>query len=76
QLGEKATFKNGSGTFPINQTTFTVTDAFVTVNTLITVIPKTEKNGTWSVVSNNGNFVITSDSIETVAVSFDWAGVK
>lgn len=80
QLGEMATkkaeFKNGSNTFPSGQTTFTITDAFITANTLVTIIPKGEKQGVWSGVSNDGNFVITSDTLEINAVPFDWGGVK
>ena len=71
----KASFKNGSGTFPAG-TTYTVTDAFVTTNTLVTVSPTAEKKGSWSVNSANGSFTITSDTAETTGVTFDWGAVK
>ena len=38
----RAVFKNGSSTFPVG-TTHTITDAFITTNTLITISPTAEK---------------------------------
>lgn len=76
QISTKASFKNGSATFTAGGTTYQVTDAFITTNTLVTIIPTSEKQGAWSVVSNAGSFTITSDTVETVAVTFDWGAVK
>jgi hypothetical protein len=69
-------FKNGSGTFTSGETTYTVTDAFITANTMVIVSPTSEKLGSWSVESSAGSFTITSDETETVAVTFDWGAVK
>lgn len=72
-----ARFKNATGvSFSSGTTTFTITDAWVTANTLITVSPIGIPKGVWSVSSAAGSFVITSTVAETIAVSFDWAGVK
>lgn len=68
--------KTGSSTFPSGGTTFTVTDAFFTATTYPLVSPTQPKIGSWSVASAAGSFTITSDSIETATVTFDWAGVK
>jgi hypothetical protein len=75
-VSTKASFKNGTGSFTAGGTTYTVTDAFITANTMVIVSPTGTKLGSWSVVSNAGNFVITSDKTETVAVAFDWGGTK
>ena len=71
----KSNFKNGSGTFPAG-TTHTVTDAFITVNTLVIISPTAEKQGVWAVNSAAGSFTITSDRAEPTAVTFDWGAVK
>ena len=55
-------------------TSKTVTDAFVTANTFITIIPLSDPSGVLSVNSNSGNFVITSTKSETL--TFKWVGVK
>ena len=72
----KATFKKSTGTFALGGTTCVVTDAFVTVDTMIIVSPTAVKVGSWSVVSSAGSFTITSDATETVNVTFDWGGTK
>lgn len=74
-LESKASFKSGSGTFPAG-TTHTVTDAFITAATLVTISPTAEKQGVWAVDSTEGSFTITSDMEEPVAVTFDWGAVK
>ena len=71
-----ATFKKSTGTFALGGTTCVVTDAFVTVDTMIIVSPTAVKVGSWSVVSSAGSFTITSDAIETANVTFDWGGTK
>lgn len=76
QVSGSASFKNGSNIFMANEQSLIVVDSFITSNTLITVIPKDEKQGDWSVESGEGNFTITSTSIEPIDVSFDWGGVK
>lgn len=75
-IGNNAKYKNGSGTFTANGTTYTVTDAFITANTLVIVSPTSEKLGSWTVASTNGSFTITSDATETTAVTFDWGAMK
>ena len=74
-VSTKASFKNGTSTFP-SGTTHTVTDAFITASTLVTISPTTEKQGVWTVDSANGSFTITSDTSETTGVTFDWGAVK
>ena len=70
-----AKFMSGTGTFPAG-TTYTITDAFITADTLVTVSPTGDKTQNWSVVSNNGNFVITAEAAEPSSVTFDWGAVK
>lgn len=76
KLDTKAEFKNGTDTFTSGGTTYTVTDTFITINTLVTVIPTSVKLGNWTVESANGSFTITSDATETIAVTFDWGAAK
>jgi len=71
-----AQFKKSSGTFPSGGTTHTVTDAFITANTLVIVSPTQTKLGSWSVSSAAGSFTITSDATETASVTFDWGATK
>ena len=75
-IPSKALYKNGSGTFTAGGTTYQVTDAFITANTMVIVSPTSAKLGMWSVSSGVGNFTITSDATETNAVTFDWGAVK
>ena len=75
-IAGSAMFKNGSGTFTSGETTYTVTDAFITADTMVIVSPTSEKLGSWSVESSAGSFTITSDATETNAVTFDWGAVK
>ena len=74
-LESKASFKNGSGIFPAG-TTYTVTDAFITADTLVTISPTGPKTQNWSVDSAAGSFTITAEADEPVAVTFDWGAVK
>ena len=76
KLDTKAEFKNGTDTFTSGGTTYTVTDAFITIDTLVTVIPTSVKLGNWTVESSNGSFTITSDVAEPSSVTFDWGAVK
>lgn len=76
QVGTKATFKNGSGTFPSGQTSYQITDAFITTNTLVVISPTQTKVGTWTVASASGSFTITSSATETSTVTFDWSAIK
>lgn len=73
-LQTKAEFEFGNDTFA-SGLTHTVTNAFITADTFVNVIPTMEKAGTWSVVSSEGSFTITSDSAET-AVTFEWNAIK
>lgn len=57
-------------TFPANETTYTVSFTGLTANDLVKITPQGTKVGTWSVISTNGSFTITSDTTETSAVSF------
>jgi hypothetical protein len=75
-IGGSAKYKNGTGTFPTGNTSFTITDAFITANTLVTICPKAEKVGFWIVDSYAGYFTITSDKAETADVAFDWGAIK
>ena len=75
KLDNAAQFKRGSGTFPAG-TSYTVNDAFITADTLVTVIPISEKRATWTVESTTGSFTITADSAESNPVTFDWGAVK
>lgn len=70
----KADFKTGSGTFTTGLT-HTVTDAFITANTFVNVIPTGTKLGQWTVQSYNGNFTITSTLSETNS-TFEWNAIK
>lgn len=71
----KASFKNGSSTFPAG-TTHTVTDAFITANTLVTVIPTGTNTQNWIVDSTAGSFTITAEAAEPSSVTFDWGALK
>lgn len=62
----------GSGT--MSGTSVTVTDAFITSSTFVTIIPLSTPSGILSVNSNAGNFVITSTKSETL--TFKWSAVK
>ena len=70
----KADFKTGTGTFTTGLT-HTITDAFITVNTFVNVIPTGTKAGEWSVQSYAGSFTITSDTSETNC-AFEWNALK
>ncbi|TCX53827.1 hypothetical protein [Dehalobacter sp. 14DCB1] len=72
----KASFKNGTGTFTSGGTSYQVTDAFITANTMVTVSPTGTKVGSWTVQSYDGYFIITSDATESSGVTFDWGAVK
>lgn len=73
-LQSKAEFTSGIDTF-LTGLTHTVTDAFITSNTFVNVIPTMEKAGEWSVESANGSFTITSDTAET-SITFEWNAIK
>ena len=75
-IGQKASFKSGSFTFPSGMITHKITDNFITASTLVTIIPTTEKKGSWTVNSTSGSFTITSDTIEPVNVICDWGAIK
>ena len=67
----------GSDTFPLGETSYVVTNAFITLGTWVDVSPDlTNKQGTWTVVSANGYFTITSDATETSNIGFDWRATK
>lgn len=72
----KALFKNGSGTFALGDTTYVVTDAFITANTLVVASPTQATIGLWSVDSAAGSFTITSTATETSTVTFSWGAIK
>ena len=55
-------------------TSKTVTDAFITANTFVTIIPLSNPAGVMTVTSNDGNFVITSTKSE--ALTFKWSAIK
>lgn len=55
-------------------TSKTVTDAFITANTFVTIIPLSKPAGVLTVNSNAGNFVITSTKSETL--TFKWSAIK
>ena len=55
-------------------TSKTVTDAFITANTFVTIIPLSNPAGVLKVTSNAGNFVITSTKSETL--TFKWSAIK
>lgn len=69
-----ARFKSGTGTFTTRGTTHTITDAFCTAASLVTVCitGTVEPQGVWIVDSQSGKFVITSDTTETADVTFDY----
>lgn len=70
----RAMYMSGMDTFA-SGLTYTVTNTFITVNTLVTISPTSGKAGNWVVDSADGSFTITSDSAET-NVTFDWFAVK
>ena len=76
-IDSKALFKNDSATFAAG-TSFVVTDAFITADTqvIISPDPAAELAGTWSVVSAEGSFTVTSSETEPVDVDFDWGATK
>lgn len=55
-------------------TSKTVTDAFITANTFVTIIPLSNPAGILTVNSNAGNFVVTSTKSETL--TFKWSAIK
>ena len=80
-----AIYKNGKGfTFPAAATQYQVTDAFITVDTMVTVSPTSKKENFWDVESFAGYFIVYSKDgdpeaeakAETNAVTFDWSAVK
>lgn len=75
-VNSKASFKNGTGIFIKDKNSITIEDTFITDNTLITVIPTSDKIGFWVVDTYDGYFTIVSDKIETEDVNFTWGGVK
>ena len=72
----KAMAKAGSDTFTSGGTTKVVTDAFITTSTFVSVSPTSNKAGVWSVSSASGSFTVTSDTTETINVTFDWFASK
>lgn len=76
QLDGTCKFKKSTGTFAAGGTTYTVTDSFITSDTMVILSPTSNKNGFWSVNSSNGSFIITSDDIEPIAVTFEWTAIK
>lgn len=75
-IGQKASFKSGSFTFPSGMITHKITNTFITASTLVTIIPTTEKKGSWTVNSTNGSFTIISDTVEPIDVTCDWGAIK
>ena len=73
---DKATPKAFTDTFPANETTYTVNVSGLTANDLVKITPQGTKVGTWSVISTNGSFTITSDTTETSTVSFAYEITK
>lgn len=61
-----------SGSFPMNQTTHTVTDTSVTASSRVDVYDDGSAIGSWSVESYDGSFIITSNATETANVPFDY----
>lgn len=71
---DNAKFKKGNSTFTTRGTSQTFTDAFCTINSLVTVVitSSTNPQGVWSVNSANGSFTITSTVAETADIAFDY----
>ena len=69
-----AKFKKGSSTYTDTDTSQTFTDAFCTLNSLVTIVitSVTPPKGVWSVESANGSFTITSTVAESADISFDY----
>lgn len=72
----RALFKKGTGTFSAASTSCVITDAFITVDTMVIVSPTDDKEAMWSVVSSAGYFIITADVAESSDVTFDWGATK
>ncbi len=73
---DNATPKAFTATFPANETTYTVNVSGLTANDLVKITPQGTKVGTWSVISTNGSFTITSSTTETSAVLFAYEITK
>lgn len=73
---DNATPKAYTDTFPANETTYTINVSGLTANDLVKITPQGAKVGTWSVISTNGSFTITSDTTETSAVLFAYEITK
>lgn len=69
-------YKSGDGVLASGQNSAKVIDNFITADTMINVVPTTERIGYWEVDSYNGYFIITSDTIEPASVNFIWEGTK
>lgn len=67
-------YKASSSTFTTRGTSHTVTDAFCNATSLVTVVitGAVEPQGVWTVDSQAGKFVITSDVAEIANVTFDY----
>lgn len=66
-------YKHSNETYTDDDTSQTFTDAFVTTDSLVIVsITGSDPQGTWSVVSNNGSFTISSTVAESVDITFDY----
>lgn len=75
---ETAKIKTGTGTFTTGGVTHTITDAFCITSSWveITITGAIKPQGKWSVDSQNGKFVITSNKSETVNIPFNYAIFK
>lgn len=62
---------SASAVFPIG-TSHVVTKAACTSDTIVRIYPQGAKVGSWSVVSTNGSFTVTSDKTETSTVNYYW----
>lgn len=69
-----AGFSNGSDVFTSSTDNVTIINAFCNANSLVTIVidSTTSPVGVWSVNSESGQFVVTSDSTETTAIDFDY----
>ena len=69
-----AKFKASNSTFTDNDTAQTFTDDFCTASSLVTVCitSVTKPQGTWTVISDDGSFAITSTETESADITFDY----
>jgi hypothetical protein len=71
---DNAKFKKSNSSYTDNDTSQTFTDAFCTVDSLVTVVitSATPPKGVWSVNSADGSFTITSTVAEDNDITFDY----